>query len=188
MSTYFQFPNSIPIDGQVCYIRAYYYFGVPFLATFDEANQKFVSYIHPFDFPVYVVAAWRPASNYNLIVNGNFVNESDWTVDSPNYISGGKCFLPADNEQDVYQFLDLIEGYRYYLGFDISDCSGESSIKFTNAAYNSLFAAPYGAYNVIKNGSYLWEVTIANDSSRFLFYKTYADPGFAITNIRLIPR
>lgn len=181
-------PVSTPSDGQLCWVRAYYYFGVPFLARFDLANQKFVSYINSFDFPLYVVASWRPATDYNLILNGSFSSNDYWTVNSPNYIDSGKCILPVDNENDVYQLLSLSTGLELTLDFDISDLSGTSNIKFTNQSYASLFDTPYDGYNTISNGHYSWPVTVANDSDRFNFYKTYGATQFSITGFVLSPR
>jgi len=60
MSIWKTFPLDIPSDSQTVWLRVRYCFSTPFLATYDETNQQFISTINSIYYPAWVIARWRP--------------------------------------------------------------------------------------------------------------------------------
>lgn len=52
-------PEFIPFDGQLCWVRVKYYYSDPFLATWDETNQQFISLLGGIIYPAWTIARWR---------------------------------------------------------------------------------------------------------------------------------
>jgi len=60
MSTWKTFPLNIPANEQEVWVRVKYYYSTPFLATYDEAGQQFISTTNEIIYPVWVIARWKP--------------------------------------------------------------------------------------------------------------------------------
>ena len=58
-NTWKHFPQDIPADGQQCYIRIKYYYGAPFVATYDELLTSFTVTGTNLLYPFFVVARWQ---------------------------------------------------------------------------------------------------------------------------------
>lgn len=69
-------PQFIPFDIQLCWVRVKYYYGKPFLATWDETNQQFISLLGTIIYPAWSIARWREYSNDTDIT---FTIETDQT-------------------------------------------------------------------------------------------------------------
>jgi hypothetical protein len=52
-------PFDLPADQEEVYIRIKYYYGAPFLATWDLASQSFESTENSIIFPAWTVSRWK---------------------------------------------------------------------------------------------------------------------------------
>lgn len=59
MAIWNTFPGATPDDEEEVWIRIKYFYGPPFLAVWNEADQKFVSSDNSIDFPAWTVARWK---------------------------------------------------------------------------------------------------------------------------------
>jgi len=59
MSTWKTFPLNVPADQEVVWVRVKYYYSTPFLATYDDAGQQFISTINSIYYPVWTIARWK---------------------------------------------------------------------------------------------------------------------------------
>lgn len=52
-------PKDEPVDGTTVWVRLNYWFGPPFLATFDKASTTFTSTDSPiFIYPFWTISRW----------------------------------------------------------------------------------------------------------------------------------
>jgi len=54
-----KFPLDIPADQEEVWIRVRYYYGAPFLATWDLATREFTSTVNAITYPAWCVARWK---------------------------------------------------------------------------------------------------------------------------------
>jgi hypothetical protein len=59
MSSWKQLPEDLPVDEEEVWIRIKYYYGSPFLATWNEATQDFTSTDNSIVYPAWTVARWK---------------------------------------------------------------------------------------------------------------------------------
>ena len=59
MTDWTYIPKDIPVDGVDCYVRINYWFGPPFTAQFDSANQVWNDSDNNIQYPVWTVTRWR---------------------------------------------------------------------------------------------------------------------------------
>lgn len=52
-------PLEVPDNLQLCWIRINFFYGTPFVGTWHEADQHFVSDMTKIIYPAWTVARWR---------------------------------------------------------------------------------------------------------------------------------
>lgn len=56
-----QFPANVPADGQIIWVRVYWYYGTAFKAEYDATTKMVVSVDGGFEYPVWGVSRWAAA-------------------------------------------------------------------------------------------------------------------------------
>jgi hypothetical protein len=52
-------PASLPVSGEIVWVRINYWFGQPFLASYNSSDQSFVSVDNSLSYPVWSVMRWK---------------------------------------------------------------------------------------------------------------------------------
>ena len=53
-------PTNLPVDEQIVWVRINYWFGQPFLATWNEVDSNFTDTVSGLVYPVWSVMRWKP--------------------------------------------------------------------------------------------------------------------------------
>ena len=102
----------------------------------------------------------------NIVVNGNFAADSNWSKGSDVTIASGKLvFDEATSNTD--QSLDTTNTTSYEITFTISDYSGSGSLKFQFAGASAVNGTSRTA-----NGAYTEIITTTSNNSRIRFVAT----------------
>ena len=56
---WYLFPDNIPSDGQICYIRLNYNTYNVFKAYYHISSQSFISFYNAIEFPAYMILKWK---------------------------------------------------------------------------------------------------------------------------------
>lgn len=59
MSTWKTLPLNEPADQEEVWVRVKYYYSAPFLATYDEATETFISTVNLITYPAWSIARWK---------------------------------------------------------------------------------------------------------------------------------
>jgi len=64
---YYPYPLYVPTDGQAVWVQAFNFYSTPFLATYIEVTQQFLSSPNLILYPGSNIARWRPAAETPVV-------------------------------------------------------------------------------------------------------------------------
>ena len=59
MSKWKTFPHDVPNNLEVVWVRVKYYYSTPFLATYINVEEEFISIDNLITYPVWCIARWK---------------------------------------------------------------------------------------------------------------------------------
>jgi hypothetical protein len=110
-----------------------------------------------------------------LVVNGGFDTDTDWTKESDWSISGGKANYADTAVRYISPIVavPLTAGKRYKITFDISNLStGSAYLLFANTSGTGFL--DYSSYLILSNGSYSYKALAVTSITNFRVYGSNA--------------
>jgi hypothetical protein len=118
-----------------------------------------------------------------IVLIGDFANNSQWSAEVGAAVSGGKCNFAVTNGSRVTQSYGgnvYTSGKTYKIEFDISDASEAVNFAFYGDGFGSLFAdASY------TNGHYSFETTALMTSSYLIIIRSPLGVTFSMDNLSI---
>ena len=140
--------------------------------TAADANLNDVNSIWDFDGTNFMVQAdpsdegfWaRPAGE--LVTNGGFDTDSNWTKGTGWTISGGKAVATSCTNQNLVGALSILIGNAYKVTFTVSDYSGSGTVKPMLGTVGAVSGTVVNA-----NGTYT-EILVADANQNAIAFRT----------------
>ena len=116
----------------------------------------------------------EPSNSSELITNGTFDTDSDWTKGTGWSISGGKAYFDNSTGTEFYQSLPTSAG-KYIISFDLEITNGTIQTSFNSPSTSTIEA-------FTTSGTKSFEITTTSSFSRFRFVGL-ANSVFNIDNV-----
>jgi hypothetical protein len=161
MSKWLQFPDSMPENSDVCWIRIKYYYGEPFQAYWDVATLSFVSLVNSIPYHASLVSRWRAVYGPELIDQVTWCDAtmSFWSSKGANISGDGTKLIFAAGSTNCYKS-NLFAARKVYR------C--ELTIVRTSGTIYALYNGSTGAIVASASGSYSKYTTYSVLSPCFL--------------------
>lgn len=127
------------------------------------------------------------ASNTDVIVNGDFSTDTDWTKQAAWTISGGVASYDgsAIHYIESAAFTTIKKGKRARLTFTISNVVGSANIYMGDQNSDDLFEE-YTTYISLANGTYIYEGILSDDTTALRFFGNTSGGSFDLDDVSLV--